>query len=122
MKKQKKIGEFNPGDFNLDFNTDFQLEDPLPSGTPFDNLPYTGDVEKDTEMELNEYQKENRQQKRQYQAIMDGIFDSEFWFAVAFKDRKTKDEFLKEFGFDKLGDKYIDGGKLAKALRKMKGK
>ena len=50
---------------------------------------------------------------------MDGVFDSEFWFAVAFKDRETKEAFLKEFGIDKLGDKYIDGGKLAKLLRKL---
>ena len=76
MKKQKKIGEFNPGEFKMDFNADFQIEEPLPPGTPFDDLPYTGDLEEDTKMELNEYQKENRQQKRQYQAVMDGVFDS----------------------------------------------
>ena len=116
MKNSKttELGVFklNTADFG------FMNEEP-PPGNPFDNVDYPGDLEGDCKAELNEYQKTNKEHLRSYSKTMDGVFDSEFWFAVAFKDRETKEAFLKEFGIDKLGDKYIDGGKLAKLLRKL---
>lgn len=44
--------------------------------------------------------------------------DSEFWFAVCFKTREEKEAFLKALKISKrlMGDKYIDGHKLAKML------
>ena len=42
--------------------------------------------------------------------------DSEYWFAVCFQTREMKEEFLQKVGLLKLGDKYLDGLKVAKAL------
>lgn len=44
--------------------------------------------------------------------------DSEFWFAVCFKSRADKEAFLSSIRVHKhvLGDKYLDGYKLAKIL------
>ena len=35
--------------------------------------------------------------------------DSEFWFAVYFPTREAKDKFLRDYGLDRVGDKYLDG-------------
>lgn len=119
IMKKRKINIAELGKVNFDeYGFDIPHFENKPDGTPFDDLSYTGNLEKDTKMELNEYQKALKESKRKYEKTMEGVFDSEFWFAVAFKDRESKESFLKEFGIDKLGDKYIDGGKLAKILRK----
>lgn len=39
--------------------------------------------------------------------------DSEFWFSVCFQTREQKEEFLKKAGLFDIGDKYIDGLKVA---------
>lgn len=41
--------------------------------------------------------------------------DSEFWFAVVFQDRASKEAFLEAVA-PRMGDKYIDGHALAKAM------
>jgi hypothetical protein len=35
--------------------------------------------------------------------------DSEFWFAVYFPDRAAKNAFLRKYGLDSIGDKYLSG-------------
>ena len=42
--------------------------------------------------------------------------DSEYWFCVCFQTRAQKDFFLKALSWDKLGDKYLDGIKLAEGI------
>lgn len=42
--------------------------------------------------------------------------DSEFWVAVCFQTREQKDEFLRKSGLQKIGDKYLDGIKVAKQM------
>lgn len=42
--------------------------------------------------------------------------DSEFWVAVCFQTRAQKDEFLQKSGLSKIGDKYLDGMKVAKQM------
>ncbi len=42
--------------------------------------------------------------------------DSEFWFAVCFQTREQKEEFLKKMGLLDIGDKYLDGLKVAAKL------
>lgn len=44
--------------------------------------------------------------------------DSEYWVAFCFRNRAEKEEFLKEFGLSRLGNKYIDGNRAAERLRK----
>lgn len=42
--------------------------------------------------------------------------DSEFWIAMCFQTREQKDEFLRKANFDKFGDKYLDGMKVAEQM------
>ncbi len=42
--------------------------------------------------------------------------DSEYWFAICFQTREQKEEFLKKLGLFEIGDKYLDGMKVAKKL------
>ena len=43
--------------------------------------------------------------------------DSEFWFAVYFATREAKNRFLREHGLDRIGDKYLDGRAVDRALK-----
>ena len=40
--------------------------------------------------------------------------DSEYWVAICFQNRAQKEEFLRQIGWLKFGDKYLDGMALAK--------
>ena len=42
--------------------------------------------------------------------------DSEFWVAICFQTRAQKEEFLQKAGLESLGDKYLDGEAVARAL------
>jgi len=42
--------------------------------------------------------------------------DSEYWICVGFQSREQKEEFLRLTGIDRLGDKYLDGMKVAGLL------
>lgn len=42
--------------------------------------------------------------------------DSEFWFCIGFQNRAQKEEFLTKLGLIDLGDKYLDGVEVARAL------
>lgn len=42
--------------------------------------------------------------------------DSEYWFCVCFQTREQKDEFLKKLGLWEIGDKYLDGMRVADVL------
>ena len=42
--------------------------------------------------------------------------DTEYWFVVCFQNRAQKDEFLQKVGWDRLGDKYLDGLAVAQVL------
>jgi hypothetical protein len=43
--------------------------------------------------------------------------DSEFWFAVYFKDRSAKERFLRDHGLERIGDKYLDGRAVDRVLK-----
>ncbi len=47
--------------------------------------------------------------------------DSEFWFAVVFANRGEKAEFLRKYGLDKVGDKYLSGLACDKVLQRRIG-
>lgn len=42
--------------------------------------------------------------------------DSEYWICIGFQSREQKEEFLRLTGIGKLGDKYLDGMKVAGLL------
>lgn len=52
-----------------------------------------------------------REDKRRKQAT-----DSEFWFAVHFNSREEKERFLRKYGLDKVGDKYLPGATVDRIL------
>lgn len=85
---------------------------------PLEDVEYSDSLEDDASEELAALKKgfEDRakaERKRFKQAV-----DSEFWFAVCFKSREEKEEFLQKIGVKKklMGDKYIDGHKLGQVL------
>ena len=88
---------------------------------PLAKVEYTGDVQEDAAAELTELQRAYRERAKAESNRFADATDSEFWFAVCFRDRAEKDAFLAEFGVERLGDKYVDGALLAKALRKLVG-
>lgn len=45
-----------------------------------------------------------------------GVDDTDHWVAFAFDSRKVKDKFLRLSGWDTVGDKYLDGRKVATVL------
>jgi len=48
---------------------------------------------------------------------LDDTLDSEFWIAICFQNREQKEEFLRLLKIPRpLGDKYLDGMKVAKVL------
>jgi hypothetical protein len=42
--------------------------------------------------------------------------DSEYWVCISFDSRQQKHAFLRAMGWDKLGNKFLDGVELAKLL------
>jgi hypothetical protein len=53
--------------------------------------------------------------KRENDRFVDAT-DSEFWVAICFQTRDQKEEFLRKAHLIDLGDKYLDGMDVAKAL------
>lgn len=114
MKRKKGT---NLGDFDFD-NTKFSFMQAPPDDSPFGSIEYTGDIEKDTKEELNEFQKAYRDKKRKYQKTIQDVFDSEFWFAVSFKNREECLNFLKTFGLDS-SKKYFNGKDFENKIKKL---
>lgn len=85
-------------------------------GDPLAEVQYTGNVEKDSAAELDALAEGFRKRRDQEAQRFRDATDSEFWFAVCFRDRAHKDRFLAQIEAARLGDKYIDGHALAKLL------
>lgn len=85
---------------------------------PMAGVEYTGNLEEDCQTEFAAIDHAYRERaKREGERFQDAT-DSEFWFAVCFKDRDEKDAFLKAAGVKVrlMGDKYISGRDLAAVL------
>jgi len=87
-----------------------QPVDPLAGFEP------TGDLEADAAGELSAAlsafkERTDNEQKRFKLAV-----DTEYWFCVCFQSREQKDAFLAAMEWTKIGDKYLDGTKVAKKL------
>ncbi len=83
---------------------------------PWEGLEPSGNIETDSETELNALQKgfQERAQKEADRFVL--ATDSEFWFAVCFESREQKELFLQALEWITLGDKYLDGTELARQL------
>lgn len=83
---------------------------------PLAEVEYTGDLEVDAESELDALQAAFRDRRRREDRRFKQSTDSEFWLALCFEDREQKEAFLSAFALSKMGDKYLDGRKVAAAL------
>lgn len=89
-----------------------------PLADPLADTEYTGSLEEDAEAELTELQKSYRARAKQEAQRFKNATDSEYWVAVCFKTRADKERFLRNLGLDSLGDKYIDGHRAEKLLKR----
>lgn len=83
---------------------------------PLDAEEFTGKPEADAATEISAALKAIIEQKRAMREVYRTTTDPEFWFAVCFQSRAQKDDFLEATGWAALGDKYIDGLKVAQLM------
>ena len=76
----------------------------------------TEELEADCAEEVNEVLEGFKARAKNENARLLEATDSEHWFAVCFQTREMKEEFLRKMDLLKLGDKYLDGLKVAKKL------
>lgn len=87
-----------------------------PEADPLAGVEYTGDIETDALSELDALQVAFRDRRRREDRRFKQATDSEFWVAVCFESREQKESFLRNASLDDLGDKYLDGTRVAKTL------
>ena len=85
---------------------------------PLKDVEYTDDLAKDCASEMSALQKGFADRAKKERDRKRRATDSEFWFAVCFESREEKEAFLKAAKISKrlMGDKYIDGKKMAQVL------
>lgn len=81
--------------------------------SPLDDLPLKGDVEIDSKEELTELQKGFAERRKEEASRFRLATDSEYWCCLCFSSREQKNAFLQATGLLSLGDKYLDGYKIA---------
>lgn len=89
---------------------------PNPALDPLKDVTLTGDLEKDGEKMSNAMLDGFKDRIKQENARRSFATDSEYWCCLYFHSRAQKDQFLKAVGWFDLGDKYVDGGKVAEKL------
>lgn len=87
-----------------------------PDPDPLAGVEYTGDLEVDALTELDAIQVAFRDRRRQEERRFKQATDSEFWVAICFESREQKESFLRNAALSDLGDKYLDGTRVAQAL------
>ena len=76
----------------------------------------TGDAEVDSKADLDAVKKGFRDRLKAENKRKVDATDSEYWFCVCFQSRAQSEAFLREIGWRKFGDKYLDGVKVAKMM------
>lgn len=87
-----------------------------PEPDPLAAVDYTGDLVTDSAAELDALAKGFRERTKREDERFKLATDSEYWFAVCFKTREDKDAFLATARLMAVGDKYLDGYAVARAL------
>lgn len=87
-----------------------------PEPDPLADVDYTGDLEADSAAELTALQQGFRDRAQRENDRFRLATDSEYWVAVCFKSREDKEAFLRAAGLAQIGDKYLDGYAVARAL------
>lgn len=83
---------------------------------PLAGVEYTESEETNAKLELNAMQLAFKARREREAQRFENATDSEFWFAVCFKTREQKEKFLQLAQLIELGDKYLDGEKVAEVL------
>lgn len=76
----------------------------------------TGDLEHDSEVELDALAKSFRANVQRELDRLRLATDSEYWVCLCFQDRETVEKFIKKAKIGKTGEKYLDGHKAARIL------
>lgn len=86
---------------------------------PLADVDYTDNLAEDCGREFEALQKGFKARAKAERDRFTRATDSEFWFAVCFETREEKEAFLRAAGVKKqiMGDKYLDGRKLAQVLK-----
>lgn len=87
-----------------------------PEPDPLAGVEYTGDLAADSAAELDAVAQGFRDRTKREDERFRLATDSEYWFAVCFKTRADKEAFLAAARLMPIGDKYLDGYAVARAL------
>ncbi|XVV05344.1 hypothetical protein ACQPW3_08110 [Actinosynnema sp. CA-248983] len=87
-----------------------------PEPDPLAGVEYTGDLATDAATELDAVAQGFRDRTKREDERFRLATDSEYWFAVCFKTRADKEAFLAAARLMPIGDKYLDGYAVARAL------
>ena len=90
-----------------------QMAKPKVEKSPLDDIPRAGDVETDSKAELTELQKGFAKRRQEEAKRRELATDSEYWCCLCFSSREQKEAFLQQTGLLPIGDKYLDGYKVA---------
>lgn len=84
---------------------------------PIDYISKEPDVFQDSKDEVNAILNAFKEQsKKEHKQFVDNT-DSEYWICIGFGNREQKEEFLRKSKLIELGDKYLDGEKVAEILK-----
>lgn len=87
-----------------------------PHPDPLGEVEYTGDLELDAKAEMNALGKGLSGASGEWSKKFRAMNDTEYWVALCFPDRESKERFLNATDLQPLGDKYLDGPRAALAL------
>ncbi|MDU6127679.1 MAG: hypothetical protein E6658_10525 [Veillonella sp.] len=84
---------------------------------PLGDVEYTDSLEEDSKRELTAMEAAYRERAKNEEKRKKYATDSEHWVAICFSTREDKEAWIKSVVGDfSLGDKYINGYKLATAM------
>lgn len=84
---------------------------------PLKDVQYTDNLEEDSKRELTAMEIAYRERAKVEEKRQKYATDSEHWVAICFSTREDKEAWIKNVVGDfSLGDKYVNGYKLAKTM------
>lgn len=91
------------------------LDIDLPEGLE-DEVPVSGKIEEDTLAEANTILRQMKALAQRGESQYDLATDFDYYINIVFLSREQRDAFLRAVGWDRYGQRYVNGLALAKAL------